>query len=194
MKKWEVSLLLGLAFTLLWGAVNVARQEDLSERLIRLHVVANSDSEADQELKLQVRDAVLQYIAVHLTQKDVRAAEGALRDALPQLQTVAAEEVAARGYAYGVQAELTESEFPRRDYATFSLPRGEYLSLRVTIGEGAGRNWWCVVYPDLCHSACTEWNSLEEEQVALITGATPRYQVRFRAVELWQTIRQKLGK
>ncbi len=195
MKKWEVSLLLGLALTLLWGSVNVAHQEDLSRRMIRLHVLANSDSEADQTLKLQVRDKVLCYAETTLAeQESVQSAAVALQQALPELQAIAAEEIADQGYDHAVTAELVRSEFPRRNYETFSLPKGEYLSLRVTIGDGAGQNWWCVVYPDLCHAACTEWEGLEESQIALITEDTPRYVFKFRVVELWQTIRQKLGK
>ena len=196
-KKLEIALLLAPAATLLWGAASLHRQETLSRKMIRLHVIANSDSDADQALKLQVRDAVLARATELLTQSaDMTDAWSRLEDALPALEQTAS---AARGGAYPVRAELAETEFPLKEYDGFALPAGRYPALRVIIGAGAGRNWWCVVYPPLCTTACTDMErvaidaGLDGNDVKLIREEEG-YILRFRAVELWQRLRQCLGK
>ena len=196
-KKLELAILLGLSVTLLWGAVSLHRQETLSRKMIRLHVIANSDSDADQALKLRVRDAVLTRATELLTQsEDMADAWARLDTSLPDLERAAS---AACGGAYPVRAELGEAEFPLKEYDGFALPAGRYPALRVVIGEGAGRNWWCVVYPPLCTAACTDMErvaidaGLSGDDVKLITEEDG-YVLRFRAVELWQRLRQWLGK
>lgn len=145
---WEAALLLAVAAALLWGACTLQRQDALEQKVIRLHVIANSDSEADQALKLRVRDRVLVLTEDILRQSgDMEEARQRLAEALPRLQQTAAEEIAAQGSRYTVSAGLEETEFPTREYDGFALPSGEYLALRVVIGEGAGKNWWCVVFP-----------------------------------------------
>ena len=197
-KNWELALLLALAVTLLWGAWSVARQEDLARKMIRLHVIANSDEEADQTLKLQVRDQVLAFTTQVLEQSaDMTQAQQRLQDALPQIEELAAEEISARGYDYPVSARLEPAEFPHKEYEGFALPAGEYTALRLVIGEGKGQNWWCVVYPPLCTTAAMEFHEtaiaagLEEDDLALITGEDTGYVLKFRSVELWQKLRQK---
>ena len=119
---------------------------------------------------------------------------------LPRLQQTAAEEIAAQGSRYTVSAWLEETEFPTREYDGFALPSGEYLALRVVIGEGAGKNWWCVVFPPLCTTAACDFQEtavsggLGEEDLSLITEEDGGYVLRFRAVELWEGLRQWLGK
>ena len=188
---------MGLSVTLLWGAVSLHRQETLSRKMIRLHVIANSDSDADQALKLRVRDAVLTRATELLTQsEDMADAWARLDTSLPDLERAAS---AACGGAYPVRAELGEAEFPLKEYDGFALPAGRYPALRVVIGEGAGRNWWCVVYPPLCTAACTDMEQvaidagLSGDDVKLITEEDG-YVLRFRAMELWQCLRQWLGK
>ena len=176
----ELALLLALAVTLLWGAWSLHRQDTLQEKMIRLHVIANSDSAADQALKLRVRDAVL-----------ARAAD---------LLARAARELARQGSAYAVAVSLEETEFPLKTYDGFALPSGEYLALRVVIGAGEGRNWWCVVYPPLCTAAASdlprtaEENGMTADDLSLMTGADGGYVLRFRSLELWERLRQWLGK
>ena len=196
-KKLELAILLALSVTLLWGAVSLHRQETLSRKMIRLHVIANSDSDADQALKLQVRDAVLARATELLTQSDDMADAWARLDtSLPDLEQAAS---AACGGEYPVRAELGEAEFPLKEYDGFALPAGRYPALRVVIGAGAGRNWWCVVYPPLCTAACTDMEQvaidagLSGDDVKLITEEDG-YVLRFRAIELWQRLRQWLGK
>ena len=182
----ELALLLALAVTLLWGAWSLHRQDTLQEKMIRLHVIANSDSAADQALKLRVRDAVL--------------ARGRLTDSLPAIGDAAARELARQGSAYAVAVSLEETEFPLKTYDGFALPSGEYLALRVVIGAGEGRNWWCVVYPPLCTAAASdlprtaEENGMTADDLSLMTGADGGYVLRFRSLELWERLRQWLGK
>ena len=173
---WEAALLLAVAAALLWGACTLQRQDALGQKVIRLHVIANSDSEADQALKLRVRDRVLVLAEDILRQSgDMEEARQRLAEALPRLQQTAAEEIAAQGSRYTVSARLEETEFPTREYDGFALPSGEYLALRVVIGEGAGKNWWCVVFPPLCTTAACDFQEtavsggLGEEDLSLIT-------------------------
>ena len=200
-KTWELALLLALAVTLLWGAWSADRQEDLARKMIRLHVIANSDSEADQALKLQVRDQVLAFTTGVLEQStDMAQAQQQLQDALPQIEKLAAAEITAQGYDYGVSARLEPAEFPLKTYDGFALPAGNYTALRLVIGEGAGQNWWCVIYPPLCTTAATDLHEtaiaagLGEDDLALITEEDTGYVLKFRSVELWQELRQKWKK
>lgn len=196
---WEAALLLAVAAALLWGACTLQRQDALEQKVIRLHVIANSDSEADQALKLRVRDRVLVLAEDILRQsRDMEEARQRLAEALPQLQQTAAEEIAAQGSRYTVSAGLEETEFPTREYDGFALPSGEYLALRVVIGEGAGKNWWCVVFPPLCTAAASDVPAvaldagLTDQEVALITEADEGYILKFKSVELWQALKAKL--
>lgn len=198
--RWELALLLGLCAALLWGVWSVEEQEDLSRKMIRLHVIAHSDSAEDQALKLQVRDAVLDYAtAVLQRSEDMDAAQVELEANLPRIENIAHAAVSAEGYDYGVTASLGQAEFPLKEYEGFSLPAGEYTALRLVIGDGEGQNWWCVVFPPLCTAAACDISEtaiaagMSEEDVSFITESEG-YVLKFRAVELWQQLRQRLGK
>ena len=200
-RYWELALLLALAVTILWGAASLGQQEELGRKVIRLHVIANSDSPEDQALKLRVRDRVLARAQEILEQSaDMEQAEQALTAALPELTREARETLAAEGCAQPVQARLEPAEFPTKDYDGFSLPAGKYLALRVIIGQGAGQNWWCVVFPPLCNAAACQWQDagraagLEEDDLSLMAEEDAGYELRFRSVELWEMLRQWLGK
>ncbi|WP_295744847.1 stage II sporulation protein R [uncultured Oscillibacter sp.] len=196
LKCIEIALLIGLAVFLISGGLALRTQTRLADRVVRLHVLANSDGEEDQALKLLVRDRVLAQATELLTQaKDRTEAETLLREELPELEALAVRELRANGCAYPVTAELTDTEFPTREYDGFTLPAGEYLALRVVIGEGAGRNWWCVVFPPLCTAASADVPAaalsagLSEEQVGLITEEDQGYVLKFKAVEWWEQVR-----
>ena len=197
----EIALLLALALTALWGAWSLQRQDRLEQRMIRLHVIANSDDPADQALKLQVRDRVLTLAEDILRSADSREeAMAQLEAELPSVESAAEQEIARQGYGYGVTARLEKTEFPRKTYDGFALPAGEYTALRVVIGEGKGQNWWCVVFPPLCTTAATDraetaisagW---EQDDLDLVTEENTGYVLKFRSLELWETIRRWLGK
>ena len=197
LRVWELALLIGAAVFLLSGVWALNTQRDLADRVVRLHVLANSDTEEDQALKLLVRDAVLERATEILEQsEDRRSAEALLRESLPELEALAQAEVQANGYDYTVTAELEDTAFPTREYDGFSLPAGEYLALRILIGEGAGQNWWCVVFPPLCTAVSADVPEtalaagLTEDQVSLITEADSSYQLKFKVVEWWDSLRE----
>ena len=178
-----------LVCTALWAE---AAQTQLADHVIRLHVLANSDTQADQDLKLQVRDAVLARTDTILADQDSADQAAALLQAhLDDLAQTAEEEIQARGYDYPVEVRLEETWFPTRTYENVSLPAGNYLALRVLIGQAKGHNWWCVVFPSLCLTAVTETSlqaaGLTHDDYQLISEEDQPYQIRFKAVELWQT-------
>ena len=185
LKRVEIVLMVAAALVLMSGALALQTQDQLADKVVRLHVLANSDSEEDQALKLRVRSA------------DRQEAEALLRGNLLELENLAAEEIAAAGYDYPVTAELTDTTFPTREYDGFTLPAGEYLALRIVIGEGAGQNWWCVVFPPLCTTASADVPAsalaagLTQEDVNLITEE-PGYVLKFKTVELWERLRAAL--
>lgn len=198
LKIWEIILLVGLLAFLTSGAMALRTQDDLSNKVVRLHVLANSDSEEDQALKLLVRDAVLERAEDVLVQTSDRAeAEGKLRGQLLEFERAAAEVIREEGYDYTVTVELADTEFPTRAYDGFTLPAGEYLALRVLIGEAAGQNWWCVVFPPLCTAAAADTSvsamatGFTEEEIKLITEEDSGYILKFKVVEFWEELRQK---
>ena len=197
LKVWEIALLVGLAIFLISGALALQTQEQLSDKVVRLHVLANSDSEEDQALKLLVRDAILERAEDLLSKSgDREEAEGLLRGRLLEFEQVAAAVIAQAGYDYPVRVELEDTQFPTKEYDGFTLPAGEYLALRVLIGEAKGQNWWCVVFPPLCTTASVEVPAsaleagLSEEEVRLITEENTGYVRKFKAVEWWQQAKQ----
>ncbi|MGI5953917.1 stage II sporulation protein R [Dysosmobacter sp.] len=198
LKRVEIVLMVAAALVLMSGALALQTQDQLADKVVRLHVLANSDSEEDQALKLRVRDRVLERATELLEQSaDRQEAEALLRGNLLELENLAAEEIAAAGYDYPVTAELTDTTFPTREYDGFTLPAGEYLALRIVIGEGAGQNWWCVVFPPLCTTASADVPAsalaagLTQEDVNLITEE-PGYVLKFKTVELWEQLRAAL--
>ena len=197
LKVWEIALLVGLAIFLISGALALQTQEQLSDKVVRLHVLANSDSEEDQALKLLVRDAILERAEDLLSKSgDREEAEGLLRGRLLEFEQVAAAVIAQAGYDYPVRVELEDTQFPTKEYDGFTLPAGEYLALRVLIGEAKGQNWWCVVFPPLCTTASVEVPAsaleagLSEEEVRLITEENTGDVLKFKAVEWWQQAKQ----
>lgn len=189
-------MLMAFALTLVSGAWATGEQSALADRVVRLHVIANSDSQADQALKLRVRDAVLAAAGDCLEGVASRAeAEAALSGKLQDLAQAGAAVVADEGYPYQVAVSLEDCWFPTREYENFALPAGTYRALRVVIGSGAGRNWWCVVFPPLCLGSVCErvedaaaLAGLSEDQVALITGEDQQYVLKFRLVEWWESL------
>lgn len=151
-----VALVLSVAFVLEFLGLYRDKQT-LEDSLIRLHVVASSDSQEDQAVKLQVRDAVVSCVEAALSKvKTIDEAKAWLQENLPEIQQAANQVLKKLGLDYEASVTLAPEPFPKRDYDTFSLPSGVYESLRVTLGEGQGQNWWCVVFPQLCLPAAGE--------------------------------------
>jgi len=173
-----------LAFILTLAAVlSTVRVETtaaaLPEKLLRMHVLAASDSEADQALKLRARDAVMAYLVPLLT--DCQSRREAERIAAENLSAIA--QIAADASGQRAAAGLVRENFTLREYEGFALPAGEYSALRIELDGGAGRNWWCVVFPPLCTALADEdaFDLLEEDEKALITGSGRI--IKFRILE-----------
>ncbi|RBP39874.1 stage II sporulation protein R [Garciella nitratireducens] len=180
--------LIGIIFCWQWNSAkkiqaNVIRVEDLKEKskiesqqqlaneLVRFHVIANSDSDKDQAIKLKVRDAVLEEIVPDLKKsQSIEQTKEMIQSKTPDLIEVAQEVLKQNGVDYGVKAALGEHVFPTKYYGDFSLPAGEYQAFRIVLGDGSGANWWCVMFPPLCFVNADEeksnvsQDSLAEEQ------------------------------
>ena len=170
-----------------WGVIS--DRQTLNEELLRLHVVAASDSEADQAIKLRVRDAVINSISEDLAKiGDMEAAKQYIRENLPKIQRTANDTLKALGCTDEAVATLREELFDTRVYDTFTLPAGVYEALRITIGEGEGKNWWCVAFPTLCIPATSE--GFEEVAAGAgfsetLTGTLEgEYEIRFYLLDL----------
>lgn len=151
-----VCILLAL-YVVFWCGTLYADRKALNENLIRLHVVANSDEEEDQTLKLKVRDAVVEKLQETMQNlPNVEEAKAYLEAHLPELEEYVNQLIRELGFTDKAKITLAKEAFDTRDYDTFSLPAGQYEALRITIGEGKGKNWWCVVFPTLCLPAASE--------------------------------------
>ena len=161
----------------------------------RLHVVANSNGAEDQAVKLLVRDAVLEEAARwYQGAGSMEEASSQLCTHLQSIAGAARQVLGEQGVGYSATAQMTEMYFPTRDYGDFRLPAGRYRTLRVTLGEGAGKNWWCVVFPSLCLPAATQEEALltlPEGERQVVEGGRD-VQVKLKAVELWESLREWL--
>ena len=190
LKKWEISLLAALCAALLSGLWANGEQTQLSQKLIRLHVVAVSDDETEQEIKLCVRDGVLDYLAPLLENAaDTQSAGEIIENNLSGIRQAALRHACGRE----VSVTLENENFPTRHYDSFSLPAGEYRSLRIVLGEGKGQNWGCVVFPPLCVEAAVDdaqyASVLSDDDIGLITAENGGYEIKFRLLELWGELR-----
>ena len=167
-------------------------KKQLTDDILRLHVVGATNSGEDQAVKLQVRDAVLAAVTELTAGADNKEdAQKLLADNLSVLERAANEVLSEQGLIHRATVSLNREEFPTREYDTFTLPAGIYDSLRVTIGEGQGRNWWCVVFPSLCIPAASEETKdvaagagFSDSLSGAITGQE-QYQVRFFLLDIW---------
>ena len=192
MKKRSVVLpaLMILCAALFISVIPTEAEGALYEDTIRLHILAASDSEEDQALKLEIRDALLKNFAEELSRSEGREdAEIKIREALPEIEEFVRGELLKRGYNYKVSATLGTEWYDTREYESFSLPKGYYTSLKITLGEGSGKNWWCVMFPPLCLDAALEAAPTDDgvkhytdEEFTLISKKG--YNVKFKLLEV----------
>ena len=149
-------------------------QEDIAKRVLRFHVLANSDSEEDQALKLKVRDAVGSYMAPKMKEaSDVEDCERIVEENMQKITAAAEEVIREEGYDYTVTAQLGDAKFPVKTYGAYTFPAGTYEALNLVIGAGEGHNWWCVMYPNMCLSG-EEYEVVDREaKEALEQALTP---------------------
>ncbi len=195
MKRIDIAILLGIIGAILLSSFTAfaGQCQDVREEVVRIHVLANSDSKEDQELKLAVRDAVLvgteEIFTLSGTKQQVEVL--ALNN-LEGIRQLALEEIHRQGYDYSVDVRMVNMFFDTRTYGEVTLPAGYYDAVRVIIGEGKGANWWCVMFPPMCIPAATPNDGQELSQQITQLGQTPQYKAKFAVVELVEGIKDKL--
>ncbi len=170
----------------------MAQQSAIAQQLVRLHVVAESDSDVDQAHKLAVRDRLLEVFSSPLEQAETaEQAQAYLRQNLDAIRLVALDTLRQRGVDLPVTVTLAREDFPTRHYDTFSLPAGEYCALRVVIGSGRGQNWWCVMFPPLCRTSAVSRTEavFTQGQWHTVTEDTPDVVVKFKVLEWISSLR-----
>lgn len=193
-RKLEISLFCGLVIAVLLSVTSFGVScGNIRRDVLRMHVIANSDSETDQALKLKVRDAVLQEGGALFDGTMTAAdAESVLESDKARLCEVAQRVIAENGFDYGVTVEIGKDFFPTRTYDdTVTLPAGEYEAVRVIIGEGKGQNWWCVMFPPLCLPAAeaeADIGDVLDEREQRVVESDPRYEARFKIIEIFEKI------
>lgn len=191
--EWTIALT--LFFVLCYSAFCDTSQQALSDDILRLRVIANSDTQADQAIKYKVRDRVLKAVQPLEQQAGSRAdAQQFIRSHMQEIANTAQQEVYDCGSTDTVTACLAWGWYPTRDYGTFSLPAGQYEGIQIRIGNAQGHNWWCVLYPSLCWDAASGEELLTEEELALIHEDGTVYEIRFRIIELLGSLREIVAK
>lgn len=194
-------------FFLIFSAYSYASSisSDLSKSVFRLHVIANSDSDEDQCLKLQVRDKLIDYmnsITANVTSKDdaIKIAQDHQKD----FQIIAEQTILDKGYSYPVTVEIGNYEFPTKQYGDITLPSGYYDALRVKIGDACGHNWWCVMFPPLCFVDVTSGivpesskeqlkKNMSSEDYSIISNDNSLTEFKFKIVELFKNFNTRLA-
>lgn len=197
---FEIALLAGFLFSVFAEELcaYAESKDELTQDVFRLHVIANSDSDEDQSLKIRVRDAVLEAGGDIFSGADsAEAAKRLAEDNIELFETAARDRIAAEGYDYPVRCEVEKTHFDKRVYGTAELPEGDYCALRVIIGDGGGKNWWCVMFPTLCLPAVTNTDEMlfQAQQDGIITTEElelmqnpENYEIRFYFAELFQKL------
>ncbi len=199
MKKLFILVLIVAIATLIISVLPIHGEEKIYDSVVRLHVLANSDEDHDQALKLKVRDRLLEItspIVVDCTSRD--EAREKLTAHFSQLEAAAREVILSEGYSYDVKITLEDEYYPTRKYENLCFPEGTYASLKVEIGEAEGKNWWCVLFPPLCLSAASEKKNQSAEDAFIAVGLTDeqykvitetddvKYKARFKILEVFQ--------
>lgn len=194
MKTIEKAVILGFIFTVLISITGFkANCDNIEKKVLRLHVLANSDTHEDQELKLKVRDRIISYSGdIFADVSDKIEAERLTKKNLFEIKRIAQDEVYKNGYDYSVNVELTNTHFNTRVYNDVTLPAGNYDALRVIIGDGKGKNWWCVMFPPMCLPAAEEKCELSEvldDSELEIVSYGEKYELKFKIVELFEELK-----
>lgn len=196
-KRFYTVILILLVALMALSLLPIHGESEIYDTVVRLHVLANSDSEEDQALKLKVRDAVLEVTAPLLEDVDSRdEAESILNTHMSDIQAAAEAVVAAEGFNQSVTVTLGMETYPTRTYESCAFPAGTYLSLRVCLGAAEGQNWWCVLFPPLCLSAASAEKKISDEEAFVSVGLSKdqygiitetentKYKIRFKLLEI----------
>lgn len=194
-KKIKISVTVGIVVAILFSICSFAKtSEEIRSDVLRLHVIANSDTSVDQNLKLRLRDYILQEGKdIFNGSVNVENAVEKIEPALPELEKSAKAFVNQAGFDYDVKISLSNEYFTTRTYETVTLPAGKYLALRVVIGSGEGHNWWCVMFPPMCVPAADKKDEIENvfsvKEIKLVESK-PKYEPRFKVVEIYEQLKE----
>lgn len=193
-KKFFIIFFIFFAFSYYTGVYLYNLQNSIANKVIRFHVIANSDSSFDQALKLKVRDKTVEYLTPLLeNSKTINESREVIEQNIDNIENIAIETLAIFS-DYTAAVELTDCKFPTKNYGDYSFPAGNYEALKITIGEGNGQNWWCVMFPPLCFtdsaiefpekSIETLSNNLSKKELELISNSDkPKVQIKFKILE-----------
>lgn len=195
-KNIELSILFGLIFAILLSFARFdAACSSVRENVVRLHIIANSDSDTDQTLKLKVRDSILEESGnIFENTEKYSEALTICEENLQQFEEIANRIIKENGFSYTATASIGDTYFETREYDTFTLPAGRYQSLNIKLGEAAGKNWWCVVFPAVCIPAAADTDlskSVDKDGVE-ITSNPQKYVMKFKVVEIYEDIKNFL--
>lgn len=195
-KKWlNFSLVFGVIAAILISNISFTNScKEMYENIIRIRIIANSDTAEDQALKLNIRDAVLESSKeVFNGVKDYNDAEKIAAENIENFKETAQKIVNENGFNYNVDLKIKDEFFDTREYDDFTLPAGTYKSLVFTVGEGSGQNWWCVMFPEVCVGGCSgRLNDSLTDESANIAYNSDKYVVKFKTVEIFENIKTKI--
>ena len=195
MKKWEMSVVAGLVITIILSLFSFNAQcGEIRDSVLRLHVLANSDSAEDQELKFKIRDKLLSECSdIFKNADDEKSAANAARDNIGKMTGIAEDEIRRNGYSYPVTVRVEKTVFDTKSYdGGITFPSGEYEAVRILIGDAEGENWWCVLFPPMCLPAAKPKEEIKQvfsDRENEIVTNKPKYEIRFKAVEIINAIK-----
>lgn len=197
-KMFEISISVALIISIVFSVSGFQQQcDNLRNDVLRLHILANSDSEEDQAVKLMVRDALLDCgESIFSGETNVNNAEEILSQEKEKLIETANAVIRENGFDYKAQITFDEEYFTTRTYENYTLPAGNYRALKVILGKGEGHNWWCVMFPPLCLPAATENTDVDiylTDGNSKIIQSNPKYEIRFKIIELIEEIKNKIN-
>ena len=196
--KIRISIVIGIVTAVIFSICSFAKtSEEIRSDVLRLHVIANSDSSVDQNLKLRLRDYILEEGEdIFDGSVNVENAVKKIEPKLAELEKSAETFVKNAGFDYDVKITLSNEYFTTRTYESVTLPAGKYLALRVVIGSGEGHNWWCVMFPPMCVPAADKKDEIEnvftDKEIKLVESK-PKYEPRFKVVEIYEHIRETIS-
>lgn len=196
--KIRISIAIGIVTAVIFSICSFAKtSEEIRSDVLRLHVIANSDSSVDQNLKLRLRDYILEEGEdIFDGSVNVENAVKKIEPKLAELEKSAETFVKKAGFDYDVKITLSNEYFTTRTYESVTLPAGKYLALRVVIGSGEGHNWWCVMFPPMCVPAADKKDEIEnvftDKEIKLVESK-PKYEPRFKVVEIYEQIRETIS-
>lgn len=197
-KKIKISICVSMIVAIIFSICSFAKtSQEIRSDVLRLHVIANSNSSVDQNLKIRLRDFLLEEgKSIFDGSVNVENAVEKIEPQIPALEKSAKEFIQTSDFDYDVKISLSREYFTTRTYETVTLPAGRYLALRVVIGAGEGHNWWCVMFPPMCVPAADKKDEIEniftEDEIKLVESS-PKYEIRFKVVEICEEIKESLN-